>query len=436
MAKCRRDALTSGWQRRKFPLWHGSWRFAMGQDDGILSGIRVVEMGQYLAAPSAAKMMAALGADVIKLEMAPRGDLNRLYTLMKGQSVTHMVNNHGKRSVCIDVKRREGAAIAIDLISRCDVFIENFSPGVLAKYGLTWETLHARNPRLIMCSISGFGQDGVNAQKPANDIIALAMAGTLHLIGYPDRPPAIPGVNIADMTSGAHALAAICGALFRRERTGRGQYVDISMVQCMASWNDGGSLFHQISGGKMNPTRMGSDFPTVSPMGIFKARDGYVAITVLIDQWELFTSIIGRPELATDPRFDTLPHRLEHRPEVNQIVEAWLDSFASRDQPLALLEANHILSAPVYDVPQAMNSDAVAGRGALQTLTYPNVGAVEVTRAPLRFSESKTEIPRPAPKLGEHNVEVLGELLGYSQSQVAALIDSGLLVQEKDGQKG
>jgi crotonobetainyl-CoA:carnitine CoA-transferase CaiB-like acyl-CoA transferase len=407
----------------------------MGHDEGILAGIRVVEMGQYLAAPSAAKMMAGMGADVIKLEMAPRGDLNRVYNIMKGQSVTHMVMNHSKRSVCIDVKRPAGAAIAIDLISRCDVFIENFSPGILAKYGLTWEALHARNPRLIMCSISGFGQDGENARKPANDIIALAMAGTLHLIGYPDRPPAIPAVNIADMTSGAHALAAICGALFRRERTGRGQHIDISMVECMASWNDGGNLFHQISDGKINPTRMGSDFPAVSPMGIFKARDGYVALAVLIDQWELFAKIIGRPEFGKDPRFDTMPKRLQHRAEINQAVEAWLASFPGRDEPLAILEANHILSAPVYDVPQAMASDAVRGRGALQPLTYPNVGTIEVTRVPLRFSESKTEIPRPAAKLGEHNTEVLGELLGYSQSRVAALIEEGLLVQEKDDPK-
>ncbi|HEY2104475.1 MAG TPA: CoA transferase, partial [Candidatus Binataceae bacterium] len=331
----------------------------MGQDEGILSGIRVVEMGQYLAAPSAAKMMAGLGADVIKLEMAPRGDLNRMYTHIKGQSVAHMVQNHGKRSVCIDVKRPPGAAVAAELIGGCDVFVENFSPGVLAKYGLTYPALKARNSRLIMCSISGFGQDGPNAHKPANDIIALAMAGTLHLIGYPDRPPAIPAVNVADMTAGSHALAAVCGALFRRERTGMGQYIDISMVECMASWNDGGYLFYQASEGRLNPTRMGSDFPAVAPMGIFKARDGYVAITILYDQWELFTRIIGRPELGADPRYDTLPRRLERRAEVNGIVEDWLQSFPTRDEPLAILERNHILSAPVYDVPQAMTSPAV-----------------------------------------------------------------------------
>src|SRR5208283_5144348 len=150
-----------------------------------------------------------------------------------------------------------------ELIARCDVFIENFSPGVLAKYGLGYDALKLRNPRLVMCSISGFGQDGVNAQKPANDIIALAMAGTLHLIGYPDRPPAIPAVNIGDMTAGAHAVAAVCGALFRRERTGAGQFIDISMVECLASWNDGGYLFYQASEGRMKPNRMGSDFAAV-----------------------------------------------------------------------------------------------------------------------------------------------------------------------------
>lgn len=402
----------------------------MGHDEGILSGIRVVEMGQYLAAPSAAKLMAGLGADVIKLEMAPRGDLNRQYTLIKGQSVAHMVQNHGKRSVCVDVKRPQGAAIAAELIGRCDVFVENFSPGVLAKYGLTWDALSARNPRLIMCSISGFGQDGVDAHKPANDIIALAMAGTLHLIGYPDRPPAIPAVNVADMSSGAHALAAVCGALFRRERTGLGQYIDISMVECMASWNDGGYLFYQASDGKINMSRMGSDFPAVAPMGIFKARDGYVAITILYDQWELFARIIGRPELGGDPRYDTLPKRLERRAEVNEIVETWLQSFDTRDEPLAILERNHILSAPVYDVPQAMTSPAVKGRGALQRFTYGGVGSVDVTKAPMRFSGAKVEIPRPAPGLGEHNAEVLGELLGYSQAKVASLLADGLLVQQ------
>ncbi len=281
-----------------------------------------------------------------------------------------------------------------------------------------------------MCSISGFGQDGAQAQKPANDIIALAMAGTLHLIGYPDQPPAIPAVNIGDMTAGAHALAAVCGALFQRGRTGIGQYIDISMVECLASWNDGGYLFYQASEGRINPSRMGSDFPAVAPMGIFKARDGYVAITVLYDQWELFTRLIGRPELGRDPRYDTLPRRLERRPEVNEIVETWLQSFASRDEPLAILERNHILSAPVYDVPQAMTSSAVQGRNALQELTYPGVGSMRIPRPPLRFSEGRTEIVRRAPLLGEHNREILGELLGYSEAKIAALTQAGLLAQE------
>jgi crotonobetainyl-CoA:carnitine CoA-transferase CaiB-like acyl-CoA transferase len=401
----------------------------MAHEQGILSGVRVVEMGQYLAAPSAAKLMAGLGADVIKLEMAPRGDLTRYYTLIKGQSVGFVVQNHGKRSVCIDVKRPEGAGLAADLIARCDVFVENFSPGVLPKYGLTWEALRARNPRLIMCSISGFGQDGGNARKPANDIIALAMAGTLHLIGYPDRPPAIPAVNIGDMTAGAHALAAICGALFRREQSGQGQRIDISMVECLASWNDGGYLFYQASEGQIIPNRMGSDFPAVAPMGIFKARDGYVAITVLYDQWELFTSLIGRPELGRDSRYDTLPRRLERRTEVNEIVETWLQSFATREEPLKILEANHILSAPVLDVPQAMTSDAVAGRGALQQVSHPGLGPISIPRAPMRFSDAAVEIPRRAPVLGEHGREILSELLGYGAEKISELIADGLLVQ-------
>jgi CoA:oxalate CoA-transferase len=408
----------------------------MSRDQGILSGVRVIEMGQYLAAPSAAKIMAGMGAEVIKLEMAPRGDLTRYYTLIKGQSVGFSVQNHGKRSICLDVKRQRGADIAARLIARCDVFVENFSPGVLSKYGLSYEALKGHNPRLVMCSISGFGQDGTAARKPANDIIALAMAGTLHLIGYPDRPPAIPAVNIGDMTAGAHAVAAVCGALFQRERTGLGQFIDISMVECLASWNDGGYLFYQASEGRMNPVRMGSDFPAVAPMGIFKARDGYVAITVLYDQWELFTRLIGRPELGQDPRYDTLPKRLESRTEVNAIVETWLQSFATRDQPLAILEQNHVLSAPVFDVPQAMTSDAVQGRGAMQQLTLPGLGKVMMPKTPMRFSADPVEISRPPPALGEHGGEILRDLLGYSEADIAALVESGLLVQERPAAPG
>jgi CoA:oxalate CoA-transferase len=238
------------------------------------------------------------------------------------------------------------------------------------------------------------------------------------------------------MTAGTHAVAAVCGALFQRERTGLGQFIDISMVECLASWNDGGYLFYQASEGRMNPVRMGSDFPAVAPMGIFKARDGYVAITVLYDQWELFTRLIGRPELCRDQRLDTLPKRLENRAEVNLIVETWLQSFATRDEPLAILEENHILSAAVFDVPQAMTSDAVQGRGALQQLTYPGVGEVMIPKAPMRFSAAPVEIPRPAPALGEHAGEILRDLLGYSEAEIAALIESGLLVQDRPAAPG
>jgi CoA:oxalate CoA-transferase len=301
---------------------------------------------------------------------------------------------------------------------------------VLAKYGLDWTALASRNPRLVMCSISGFGQNGVDAHRPANDLIALAMAGILHQIGYPDRPPAIPAVNIGDLTAGAHALAAVCGALFQRERTGAGQHIDVSMVECLAGWNDVGYLLFQGSEGRIAPARMGSDFFATSPMGIFAARDGYVAITLQYDQWESFTQIIGRPELGHDPRYETLSGRLANRAEVNQIVEDWLQSFERRDEPLAILERGHIQGAPVYDVPQAMTSPAVKGRGALQEFTYPGLGPVAVTRPPFCFSAAKVESPRPAPALGEHNAEVFGALLGYSEEKIAALIKDGVLVQQ------
>jgi crotonobetainyl-CoA:carnitine CoA-transferase CaiB-like acyl-CoA transferase len=395
-----------------------------------LGGVTVVELAQYVAGPLAGRMLSDLGADVIKLEVAPRGDLVRYYPPLRGRaSVGIIAYNRGKRSVCIDIKQRQGAELA-DLISRCDILLENFSPGVLPKYGLGYEQLRRRNPRLIMCSITGYGQNGPWAHKPANDVIALASSGVLHLIGDPDGAPSIPAVTMGDCSGGLHGFGAVCAALYMREKTGEGQYIDLSLDECLAHLLDNFYVMFQITGGEIVPKRTGSHYPIVSPMGVFKARDGYVTLVCMIDQWPLFSRLIGRPEMATDPRFDTMEKRFANRAAVTAMVDEWLQSFESRDQPLAILEANHILCAPVLDVAQAMEKAQMAARGALASVSYPGADDVRVCKTPIQFSNANIEVRGNPPLIGEHNREVLSSMLGLSQDKIADLTRAGILAQE------
>jgi CoA:oxalate CoA-transferase len=397
----------------------------------IFSGVRVIEIGQYIAAPVAAKLMSDMGAEVFKVELPPYGDMMRVYGAPKApQGASYIGDNRGKKSLCIDLKRPEGVGIIRDLVKHVDVLVENFTPGVMAKYGVSYETLKALNPRLIMCSISGFGQNGPYANKPGNDLIAQAMSGFLDLVGNPDEAPAYPGANMSDNGAGIHALAAIAGALYFREKTGRGQYIDLSLVECMGHYNSLGIAVYGASGGQVRPARSGSHSPGATPFGIFKARDGYVALTVLINQWETFAQLIGKPELANDPRFDTNNHRMERRAEVNKLVEDWLQSFPSRDEPLAMLERAHILSGPVLDTPGFLNDAQVRAREFIQPVAHPGLGTIGIPKAPFHFSEARVEIRRRAPLLGEHNEEVLSSVLNYDKKTIEQLSAAGVLQRD------
>jgi crotonobetainyl-CoA:carnitine CoA-transferase CaiB-like acyl-CoA transferase len=403
----------------------------LAEKPSILSDIRVLDFGQYIAAPVVTRMMSDLGAEIIKVELAPRGDMSRAYPYLKaGQSGAYIQHNRGKQSICLDLKKPEAVEIVQALVPQMDVVIENFSPGTLAKYGLGYEELKKLNSRLIMCSISGFGQDGPYSHKPGVDTVAQAMSGLLHLTGDPDGAPTYVGLFIADENAGVHGLAAVCAALYYREKTGTGQYIDLSLLECLFHFHDTAIQFYVLSEGELNPTRFGSHNYAVAPCGIFKAQDGYVVVVVLVHQWELFTRTIGRPELATDPRFDTNDHRAENRFALVAIIEAWLQSFPTRDEPLAILEKVRILSAPVLDIAQIINHPQIKARGAMQEVPHPGLGPVGIPRSPFHFSETAVGIRSRAPLLGEHNEGVLGRYLGYSEDKLAALTQAGVLVQE------
>ncbi len=395
---------------------------------GIFTGIRVIEFSQWVSGPMMAKMMADLGADVIKLELPPAGDNMRVPVTKAGWGAGFVSENRGKRSVCLNVKHPDGAAIARDLIAHADVFLENFTPGVVTRYGLGYEALRALNPRLIMCSISGFGQNGPDAHRPGNDLIAQAAGGLLNLVGNPEGPPLYPGVNVGDCTGGLSAFASVSAALFHRERTGEGQYIDIALVECLAYMNSLGMVAYNMTG--VQQRRAGGHSTGLAPFGIFKATGGYVAISVLGYQWGIFTRAIGRPELAADPRFDTPGRRMEHQALVNEIVENWLQSFPNREEPLAILERAHILSTPVADTAEVINREQTRVRGFIQEVAHPGAGPIGIARTPFHFSQTPPAIARRAPMVGEHNEAVLAEVLGMPHSRIDELTAAGILVQE------
>lgn len=401
---------------------------AQSSNDDIFAGIRVIEIGQYIAAPAAAKMMSDMGAEVFKIELPPYGDMMRVYTVpgVKAGDL-YIADNRGKKSVCVDLKRPEGAAVVRDLVAHSDVLVENYTPGVLSKYGISYEALVPLNPRLIMCSISGFGQTGPLANKPGNDLIALAASGLLDLVGYPDRAPAYPGANLADNGAGVHALAAIASALYFREKTGRGQYIDLALTECLGHYNSLGMVQYAISGGRAKATRSGSHSGGTAPFGVFKARDGYVAIAVLINQWTPFAELIGKPELATDPRYDTIEHRMQHQDEVIRIVEDWLQSFPGREQPLAMLDKLHIMCAPVLDTAGFVSDPQIRSRDLMQPVVQPEIGSLDLPKAPFHFSAARVGIRMRAALLGEHNESALETVAGYSKEKIAALRANGVL---------
>jgi crotonobetainyl-CoA:carnitine CoA-transferase CaiB-like acyl-CoA transferase len=404
---------------------------AASENDGIFSGIRVLDLTQYIAGPMMGKLFADLGAEVIKIEVAPQGDLMRYYGPPSGQSTAFLSENRGKKSLCFDLKRPEGAELIRDLVGHADVLLENWTPGVLGKYGVSYETLASLNPRLIMCSLSGFGQTGPHAGLPGNDLIAFAASGILNMVGYPDDSPLYPGGgSLADSIGGVHGFAAVCAALYHREHTGKGQYIDLALTDSLMHLTSALITTRSLLGPDYKPTRSGAHLPGLTPCGIFKARDGYVAITVLLQQFDAFAQLIGKPQLSTDPRFDTPAHRTEHRFELIRIVEEWLQSFPTRDEPIALIQAAHILCAPVLDTEGVMNDPHNRARNSLQEIDQPGAGKLALPKAPFRFSGASVAVRGRAPLMGEDNERILSEILNYPPEKIEQLTDQGVLFKQ------
>ena len=395
----------------------------------ILDGIRVLDFTQYLAGPTVTRLMAEMGAEIIKIEIAPNGDPSRgLPFADRNRSGYFVQQNRGKQSLCLDLKQPAALTILRELVGKVDVVVENFGPGVMEKRGLAYADLRAIKPDIIMASVSAYGRESTLAHKTGYDWAAQAFAGLMHMTGAPDGPPMPIGFAVGDIGSGVHAFSAVGFALFHRSRTGQGQWLDLSMVDAMFHMQDIALQAHTLSKGKFMPNRMGNHHALVCPFGVFKGPSGYLVILALQPQWKNICAALAQPELEHDERFAQADRRAANQLELIAIIEAWLTSFADNAAVLAHLEQHRVPSAPVLNPIEAIQEPYFLERGMVRFIEDPVLGPLTIPGFPLRFSAQPERPDLVAPVLGEHNAAVLSRLLDYAPHQIAALTAQGVLV--------
>ncbi len=397
----------------------------------VLEGVKVLDFSQHVAGPSCTRMMAEMGADIIKVELAPYGEQIRFMGYQKGgRGLYFLQQNRGKKSLCIDAKTDAGREILHALIAKVDVVIENFAPGVIGRLGCGWDTVHRLNPRAIMCSISSFGQTGPLAELPGFDFIGQAYAGITDLIGEPDRPPSLPQAALGDTMTGAHALAAINAALYHRCMGGDGEHLDITLLDSYFHCHEMYVGLYSASDGKLVPKRCGGQNRVLAPAGVFRGKTKNIVLIATPLQWGRMCEAMDMPELEHDARFADPNNRVRNRHELVAIVEGWIQSHAEDDAAIRKLEQARIPVAPVLSLPEAMAHPHMIQRGTVRTVTQRGTGTFQMPGMPLRFGSFSNTNELEAPYLGEHNFAVLHEYLGYSAAQVAALEASGVLKRE------
>jgi crotonobetainyl-CoA:carnitine CoA-transferase CaiB-like acyl-CoA transferase len=391
-----------------------------------LRGVRVLELGQIIAGTYGGQVLSDLGAEVIKIE-SPEGDLGRNPSVApyRGVSGLFLTFNRNKKSVVIDLKTAAGRSIFYDLVRVCDVVVDNFRPGVLERLAVDYATLATVNPRIIQCSVTGFGAEGEYKDYPALDIIVQAMSGHMAVTGEPGRPPVRVGIPIADLGGGIFACKGILAALFDRERTGQGRRIELSMFDAMLNlMSYMGTMW--LTNGEL-PSPPGSAHEYTVPWQAFAATDGYIVVATRQEVfWQRLCAALDAPELAQDPRFASNALRVEHRglllPRLESIfrsrtVAAWLERLRAAEVP----------AAPVNNLDGAFAEPPVAEREMIVEYEHPEVGRVRLPGNPIKMTGVGPTRSEPAPRLGEHTETVLQELLAVTPGEIAALRAEGAI---------
>jgi crotonobetainyl-CoA:carnitine CoA-transferase CaiB-like acyl-CoA transferase len=397
-----------------------------------LEGIRVIDYSHFLAGPFLSRCLAAMGADVIKVERPTAGDAGRAHPyFIDGQSGYFLQQNMGKRGLCVDLKDRRGLDLLHRLTDTADVFVENYRPGALEKLGLGYAELSRRNPKLVYCSVSAYGHTGPDSAQAGFGLIAEAKSGAMAMVGVPGEAPPLFRVALADMYTGIHGVAAVCAALLGRVRSGRGQHIDMALYDCMVSMHEYAVQCYTLSGGKEIPEQTGHDLPNSTLYGVFTGRDGYLVIAAQVDDaWKRLARLIGGDELAADARFHHPAGRNEHREEIVARVRAWTMAQPSVAACLAALNGAEVPCAKVQRIDEVLADPQIQARGMIVEQDHPVLGKIRMPNLPFRFSESDTSPKSVAPLMGQHNRDIAAEV-GFRPADIDAMVRDGVLHAEE-----
>ena len=393
---------------------------------GPLQGIRVLDFTRVLAGPAAALALADLGAEVIKVEPPGSGDETRTFPPMRdGESHYFLSINRGKKSIVIDLKSEAGVALARDLAARCDILIENYRPGVMDRLGLGYETLAAINPRLIYCSISGFGMTGPLRDRPSFDIVLQAMSGALSVNGDPGGLPTKLGIPLGDLVGGINGPIGILAALYERSITGRGRLIDVSLMDGMIGML--GYLAQLAFFTGEDPKPQGSEHPNLVPYGIFPAMDGSIVIACLTNSfWGRICEALQMPEATNDPRFDSIEKRRGNRGAVNALISAFT-SQRTVDELVELFTQYQVPHAPILGIGAALSQPQSIAREMVVETEHARLGTIPIVSRSIKFPADAQPVPAAPPVLGQHTNEILEGVLGLTPAEVEELRAAGVI---------
>lgn len=393
---------------------------------GPLAGLKVIDLTRVLSGPFGTMWMASMGADIIKIENPKDPDVTRTHYPQFGQVSAYFATiNRNKRCISLNLKAEEGKQIFLKLVKDADVLVENYRPGVMEKLGLGYDVLSELNPRLVYASISGYGTFGPYSKYPGYDCIAQGESGIMNVTGFPENPPTRIGSSFGDTTAGVSINVGILAALYCRNMTGKGQKVETSLVESLITLSAQENMRYFATGEDV--TRMGNNYKSWHPYGIFQASDGYYVIgSGTQAQFELFAKTIGHPELIDDPRFTDNPHRIEHRQELTDIIFEWAKTKTVKEV-CAILRTGGVPCGPVNSIKDLAEDEHFAGaRGMFPILHQEGLGDLRVTKIPLHFSASGLAPMKPAGEIGAFNEEVYGEL-GISPEELTVLREKGII---------
>ncbi|MGD2126748.1 MAG: CoA transferase [Desulfobacteraceae bacterium] len=393
---------------------------------GPLEGIKVLSFGRVLAGPYAAMMLADLGAEVIKIENSKKGDLARNNRpFIKNISSYFLSVNRGKRSLSLNLRHERAGEIIKSLIPKVDILLENFRPGVMKKMGLEYEVVKELNPRLIYVSVSGFGHSGPYTTKPAFDMVAQAAGGTISITGEPGRPPVRVGFSIGDIGASLFAINATLAALYERERSGKGQHIDVAMVDSQVALCENACARYFATGEIPKP--LGARHPIMSPFQVFPTKtDPMVLIAFRDEEWKKLCEVVGREDLAEDERFKEVAKRHQNHAILEPIL---IEVFKSktRDEWFSLFEETGLIYGPVNNIEQVVNDPHILAREMVLEVIHSRLGRLKVVGTPMKFSRTSCRIEKASPDLGEHTEEILTSELNLSPDEIEKLKEEGVI---------